>query len=110
MKKKGLKKVIDIIPSVLKNTAEWIKDNFEENSQEILKNSSGTIGILIKLIGQPLINKYFENLSKKKLDEYGMYTYMSAAYKQASKSISVIEDELKTKISSKYLLKLQIIR
>lgn len=96
MQKKGLTQIIDTIPSILGNVADWIKNSFEENAQDVLKNSTGSIGICLKLIGTPLINAYFRNLSKNKLKDFGTSTYIKAAYKQAASSIEKIEAEIKS--------------
>jgi hypothetical protein len=97
MKKESLKRVIDIMPGVLNNLASWIKDNYEDNAQDIIKNASGSVGLVLKLIGTPLLNKYYDNLSTKRLDDFGFNTYLKAAYSQASNSIATIEDEIKSK-------------
>ncbi len=96
MPKKNLTQIIETIPSILGNVADWIKNNFEENAQDILKNSSGTIGICIKLLGTPLINTYFKKVSENRLKEFGTHTYIRAAYKQAANSIEKIEAEIKS--------------
>jgi len=95
MKKKSIQGIVDIIPDVLKNAAGWLKSNFDENGQEILGNASGSVGLVVKFFGKPLIDKYFKNLSKKKLDNFGMQIYLKAAYKQAALSMEKIEHDIK---------------
>ena len=43
MKKESTQRIVDLIPDALKNTAEWLKSNFNENGQEILFNQSRQI-------------------------------------------------------------------
>ena len=95
MKKKTIERVVDIIPDVLKNAADWLKNNFDENGQDILGSASGSIGLVIKFFGKPLVDKYFKNLSKNKLKDFGTETYLRAAYKQAALSMEKIENESK---------------
>ena len=97
--RKTLKKVVEIIPDVFKNTIDYFKNNFDENSQEIFKNANGAAGILIKLFAQPLIDKYFENKSEKKLENFGLKTYIKASILQATKSIELIKDKLDNELS-----------
>ncbi|GAL61255.1 NACHT domain-containing protein [Algibacter lectus] len=93
-------KLIDSLPDIIKNIADWSKENFDKHAQEILGNSTGTAGIIIKLFGQTLIDKYFENIEENKLKEFGESVYLQSAYKQASKSIIEIENELTNSISA----------
>ena len=92
--KKVLTNLIENMPDVFKNIGDWVKGNFEENGKELLDNSNGTIGILIKFFGKNLIDSYFDKLEKNKLDNFGEITYLKAAYKQANKSIETIESDL----------------
>ncbi|MDR0232307.1 MAG: NACHT domain-containing protein [Dysgonamonadaceae bacterium] len=94
MKRKTLEKVVEIIPDFLTNAVDYLKNNFDENGQEILGKASGTTIAVIKLFTQPLINKYFENITEKKLENFGLQTYIKSAILQATKSIELIEDKL----------------
>lgn len=96
MNKSTAQRIIEIIPDVLKTTASWIKKHFDKDGQEILNNATGTIGLVVKFFGKPLIDNYFEKRSKHKLDDYGSHTYIVAAYNQASKSIEKIENFIKS--------------
>ena len=90
MKKETLGRVVDIIPDFLTNAVNYL----EKNSQEILGNASGTAGVVIKLFAKPLLDKYFENKTEKKLANFGLQTYVKSAILQATKSIELIEDRL----------------
>ena len=96
MKKKSTQRIVDLIPDVLTNTAEWLKSNFDKNGHEILGNASGTIGLVIKFFGKPLVDKYFKHLSAKKCEGFGTETYLKAAYRQAGLSMEKIENEIKS--------------
>ena len=104
MKKKSTQRIVDLIPDALTNTAEWLKNNFDENGQEILGNASGTIGLVIKFFGKPLVDKYFKYLSEKKCDGFGTKTYLKAAYRQAGLSMEKIENEIKSTITAEEVL------
>lgn len=96
MKKIKIERIIGLIPDVLKNTSEWFKQNLTENGKEILGNASGSIGILIKIIGVPLLDKYLANQTKNRLADFGINTYLKAAYIQAANSVAIIENEIKS--------------
>jgi hypothetical protein len=98
--KKIASKLIDNLPDAIKNIADWTKDNFDKNAQEVLGNSTGTVGIIIKLFGQTLIDKYFDKVEENKLKDFGESVYIQSAYKQANKSIIEIENELTNSISA----------
>jgi uncharacterized protein YjbI with pentapeptide repeats len=93
-------KIIDNLPDIIKNIADWTKNNFDENAQEVLGNSTGTAGTIIKLFGKTLIDKYFDKLEKDKLKDFGEKIYLKSAYKQANSSIEKIEDELTNSLSA----------
>lgn len=104
MRKDKITSAIEAMPDLLKKVTDWIKTNFNENSKEILDNASGSVGLVIKFFGKPLIDKYFEKLTANKLTDFGANTYLKAAYKQASNSIEIIESEILTKRSSEEIL------
>jgi uncharacterized protein YdiU (UPF0061 family) len=54
----------------------------------------GTVGLVIRLFGHSLIESYFDRMAKKKLDDYGTRTYLSAAFEQAEKSLKHIKDKI----------------
>lgn len=98
--KKIASKLIDSLPDVIKNIADWTKKNFDKHAQEVLGNSTGTAGVIIKLFGQTLIDKYFDKLEENKLKDFGESVYLQSAYKQANKSIIEIENELTNSITT----------
>jgi hypothetical protein len=105
MKEKLAKHLIKNIPSAIKNAVGYIKENFDENGQEILSNTSGTAGLLIKLIGKPFLDKYFEGLTENKLENFGFNTYLKASLEQVNSSIEVIREDLNDDLSPDLVLK-----
>lgn len=95
-KKKILKSFVDAMPDMLKNAADWMKINFDSHGAQILDNASGSIGLVLKLVGQPLVDTYFNKRTKQKLENFGLETYLKAAYLQAYSSIETIEEEIKS--------------
>jgi hypothetical protein len=94
MNRKATENISKALPDFFKNGAQYLKSYFNENGQDLLDSASGTAGLIIKLFGQPLIDKYFENLSEKKLENFGLNTYIKAGIDQANKSLQEIEHKL----------------
>ncbi len=84
MRKKLTETVVNTIPDILKNALNWAKDNFDKHAQETLGSATGTVGIVVKLLGQSLIDGYFEKQSAKRLDDFGLLIYKKAALIQAA--------------------------
>lgn len=99
MKKSNIESIVKIIPDFFKNAAGYLKDNFDDNAQELIENANGTSAIIFKLFAQPLINKYFNNISEKKLDNFGYETYLKSAIVQATNSMESINDFIPLNIS-----------
>jgi hypothetical protein len=95
MKKQILENINDALPDIIKDFAEAIKDNIDEQGQEILSGSTGMVATVIKLLGKPFIDKHFEKLTDKKLENYGLAVYIQAGLIQAIESLEEIKDELK---------------
>lgn len=93
MKKKFVENIAKTLPYIFKEVVDSLKDNFNNNGKKILENSGGTIGVITRLFAQPLIDKYFDNLSTKKLSNYGLNTYLKASINQANESLKKIEDK-----------------
>ncbi|MDW3192275.1 MAG: NACHT domain-containing protein [Cytophagales bacterium] len=93
------------IPGAIKNAVGYIKKNFDENGQEILENTSGTLGLFINLLGKPLLDKYFDKLAEKKLDNLGFQTYLKASFTQVQSSIQVVENSLKDSLDPEGVVK-----
>ncbi|TGD79611.1 NACHT domain-containing protein [Hymenobacter wooponensis] len=94
MKKTSSLKAIESLPDIISNLKDWAKETFEENAKIVLDNSSGTLGLAIKLIGKPMIESYFNQLAADKLNNFGLKSYLKASYNQACLSISIIEDNI----------------
>ncbi len=94
MKKETSTKVVNLIPTILSNSLSYFKANFDKNVQDALGSAGGTVGIIIKLFGQPVIDKYFQKQTAKKLEDFGSYTYLKAGFGQAEESLKEIEATL----------------
>lgn len=99
MKKLATERTLEVIPELISNLKDWLKTGFEEHAQDILDGSSGTIGLVIKVLGKKVIENYFDKISVKKLQDFGSITYLKAAYKQACQSIVQLEKKLDNKVS-----------
>ncbi|WP_151947054.1 pentapeptide repeat-containing protein [Aliarcobacter butzleri] len=94
MNKKSIEKMVNIVPDSLKNVLGFIKVNFDENAQDTLSNSTGTIGILIKLFAQDKIDSYFNKITKNKLKNFGTDIYLKASLLQIGKSLETVKDDI----------------
>lgn len=94
MNKKDIEKMVNVIPESLKNITGYIKDNFENNTQELLSNSTGTVGILIKFFAQDKIDSYFNKITKNKLKNFGTDIYLKASLLQVGKSLETVKDDI----------------
>lgn len=94
MNKKMIDKMVNILPESLKNFTGYVKDNFENNAQDTLSNSTGTIGILIKLFAQDKIDSYFNKITKSKLKNFGIDIYLKASLLQIGKSLETVKDDI----------------
>lgn len=94
MNKKMIDKMVNILPESLKNFTGYVKDNFENNAQDTLSNSTGTIGILIKLFAQDKIDSYFNKITKSKLRNFGIDIYLKASLLQIGKSLETVKDDI----------------
>lgn len=91
MRKDVAKKIVDVLPDSLKNIASYLKNNFDKSGQDTLDNATGTIDILIKLFAQSCVDKYFENMTKNKLANYGSDMYLKASFCQIQKSLQTLQ-------------------
>lgn len=90
--KKILEQLSNNFHLMVGNFVDYIKDNFDEHGEELLEKSTGTIGLVVKLFGQPIIDKYFEKQQNSKLENLGFYQYLKAAIIQATESLQEIEE------------------
>lgn len=98
MKIESAERIIKAIPGIFKNVLQYTKENFDKEGRETLDKATGTIGVLVKLFGKSLIDKYFEKQKEKKLEDFGLQTYLKAAFLQAGKSLKVIKDKIKEEV------------
>lgn len=96
MRKDVAKKIVDVLPDSIKNIASYLKNNFDKSGQDTLDNATGTVGILIKLFAQSYVDKYFENMTKDKLANYGSNMYLKASFCQIQKSLQSINQTPET--------------
>ncbi|MGV7116039.1 NACHT domain-containing protein [Paenibacillus kyungheensis] len=91
--KKTLERVKDTIPFIATLATNNLKKSFDENIQGALDNTSGLIGIAARLFGQQLIDNYFEKLTEKKLESFGLGIYIKSAFDQIQDSLKEIEND-----------------
>ncbi len=96
MQREIVRKVTKAIPDLIKEVSGHLKSNLNVAGQKAFLNASGTVGLIIRLFGNSLIESYFERVSKKKLDDYGAPTYLTAAFIQAEESLNKIKDLIDT--------------
>lgn len=96
MQREIVRKVTKAIPDLIKEVSGHLKANLNVAGQKAFLNASGTVGLIIRLFGNSLIESYFERVSKKKLDDFGAPTYLSAAFIQAEESLKQIRDKIDT--------------
>lgn len=99
MQRDIIRKVTKILPDAIKEVSKFIKTNFHTSGQKALLNAGGTVGLIIHLFGHSIIESYFSRIAKKKLDDYGTRTYLSAAFEQAEKSLKQIKDKIESEDS-----------
>ncbi|MCH9739615.1 MAG: pentapeptide repeat-containing protein [Epsilonproteobacteria bacterium] len=93
MKKTTAEKIAKVLPNTLKNTAGYLKSNFDKSGQETLTNATGTVAVLVKLFAQDTIDGYFDKLTKEKLEDFGASTYLKASLIQVGKSLEALNEE-----------------
>lgn len=96
MKEATIKRLLDIIPDATDKVSKWFIPFLTEDSKDLLNKASGSVGLLVKIIAIPLLNKYLAEQTKNKLKEFGVGTYLKSAYTQASDSIAIIENKIKS--------------
>lgn len=103
-KKTGLMSVLGNMPNLLKETANLLKGYISNHGVEVLNTSGGTLALALKFIVNPIVDKYKEIESTNKLENFGLNTYLNAAYQQAKESIESIENEIKIEITTADLI------
>ena len=94
MNKKAAENIAKALPAFFKNAVTYLKTNFEDHGKEILDGASGTAVVITKFFAQPLIDKYFERLTEKKLENFGFDVYMKSALLQAKDSSEEIQEHI----------------
>ena len=83
-------KLSDFSDFVAKNAEKFL----DESGKNILDSASGVGGILLKVFTKPLLDKYFEKVKDKKLEDFGYYTYLKCSIKQAAESLEHISENI----------------
>ncbi len=99
MQKEIIRKTTRALPNAIKEVSKFIKTNFQTSGHKALMNAGGTVGLIIQLFGNSIIESYFSRIAKKKLDDYGTQTYLAAAFEQAEKSLNQIKDKIENEES-----------
>lgn len=81
-----VEKLGDFSDFVAKNAGKFL----DESGKSVLDSASGVGGIILKLFTKPLLDKYFEKVKDKKLEDFGYYTYLKCSIKQAIESLEHI--------------------
>jgi len=88
--KKKLDQALSVLPDVVKNFTDNFKNSFDEKGQDAIDDASGIVATTLKLLLQSVTDKYFDEKSKEKLDNYGYNGYLQAGINQAIESIEVV--------------------
>lgn len=91
---KSITHFFECIPDIIHNMICWSKEVINDNAKTIVENTGGSIGLILKIFTRPIIDKYEKNQTRKKLENYGSNTYLTASYKQAQSSLNKISDEI----------------
>lgn len=103
MKQSKVEKVVKLIPDVLKETGNYLKDSSNNVFKSVASNN-GTIGLVVKIFGQPLIDRYFKKIERNKLSNFGIYTYLEASLTQIATSIEATIPNLNQEYSTDGLI------
>lgn len=90
MEQNKIERLIATMPDILKSTYEIVKQYLAENAREVLSGATGVVGCLIKLFAADLVDVYFRRITQEKLNNFGIKTYLSAAFKQARSTLEVL--------------------
>ncbi|MFN8258652.1 MAG: pentapeptide repeat-containing protein [Bacteroidales bacterium] len=94
MRRDIIRKLTNVLPDMIKEVASFLKSNFNSAGPKAILSATGTVGLVIRLFGSSIIENYFKNLSKKKLEDYGSATYMAAAFLQAESSLNMVAEKI----------------
>ena len=104
--KKQITHIVEQLPHIIKDSVGLFIKNLDENAQDIVGNTSGTIGILLRLFGKPAIDKYYEEKTIEKLKDYGTETYLNAARKQVGNSLKVANIQIESQVTATDIIQL----
>jgi hypothetical protein len=98
--KKQITHIVEQMPHIIKDSVGLFIKNLNDNAQDIVGNTSGTIGILLRLFGKPAIDKYYEKKTIDKLQNYGTETYLDAARKQVERSLKASNIQIESQATA----------
>lgn len=98
MKKSKLESALKLIPDVLKEVGEYLSKSTTGILNAVSSNT-GTIGLVIEIFGQPMIDSYFRKQEQNKLENYGTNTYLEASLLQAGISLAKTLEPLNNEYS-----------
>ncbi|MEN9917981.1 MAG: hypothetical protein RL662_417, partial [Bacteroidota bacterium] len=97
-------KFVEALPDMLTTYGELIAKNLSENKQDILETSTGTVGILLKVFGKPLLDKYEAKKSEEKRANFGLEAYFMSAQLQIDQSMGTIDELREAKYTAEQVL------
>ena len=103
--RKQITHIVEQMPHIIKDSANLFIKNLNDNAQDIVGNTSGTIGILLRLFGKPAIDKYYEKKTIKKLLNYGIETYLDAARRQVECSLKAANIQIESQANAIDIIK-----
>ncbi|MCL2245947.1 MAG: hypothetical protein FWC10_02405 [Lentimicrobiaceae bacterium] len=104
--KKQITHIVEKLPDVIKESVNLFIKNLDDNAQDIVGNTAGTVGILLKLFGKQAIDKYYQKKTIKKLQDYGTETYLDAARKQVAHSLKVANIHIESQVTATEIIQL----
>jgi len=103
--KSTAEQVLQVLPDTIKNYSDWLKSDFSKSVQDVLGNASGTTGIILKLLGKPLLDNHFKKKAESILANYGLSAYLAAAHTQSIKSIAYLESSFLAPVTCENIIK-----
>lgn len=103
--KNDLTHLVQTLPNYITFIVKELKEKFDTHGQKSLEEAGGVIGIIINLLGKPLLDRYFEKLKDKKLEADGSFTILKGANEQAIESLNYISENIRGDFSVDYLIK-----
>ncbi len=103
MDKKTVDDFVDNFSFAIKTIGKLLKQSFDDNGKNRIDNSNIILAVIVGLFGKSLVDNYFEKLTNKKLEKYGLKLYLKVRFVQVNKSLSEIGYKLENKYKHKYI-------